>query len=82
MCIFSTERAEIISNEDCDDNKKHNCKGNIYELSEDKEGNSMGRSTMDKWLLCKYSWTVRKQRNNYKIYTKSGTGKERVQKDI
>ena len=70
------------SNKDCNNNKKHNGKGDIFKLHEDKEGNTLGRGIMDKRILCEYSRAVCKQRNDNKIHTKSRTGKEKIQTDI
>ena len=76
MCIFSAERTEIGSNKDCNNNKKHNGKGDIFELPEDKEGNPLGWGIMDERILFEYSRAVCKQRNDNKIYTKSRTEKK------
>ena len=40
--FFSAERTEIGSNKNCNNNKKHNGKGDIFELPEDKERNPLG----------------------------------------
>ena len=80
--FFSAERTEIGSNKDCNNNKKHNGKGDIFELLEGKEGNPLGRSIMDERILGEYSRAICKQRNDNKIHTKSRTGEERIQTDI
>ena len=76
--FFSAEHTEIGSNKDCNNNKKHNSKGDIFEL----EGNPLGRSIMDERILGEYSRAICKQRNDNKIHTKSRTGEERIQTDI
>ena len=74
--FFSVERTEIGSNKDCNNNKKHNGKGDIFELPEDKEGNPLGRSIMDERILCEYSRAICKQRNDNKIHQNQGREKK------
>ena len=80
--FFRAEHTEIDSNKDCNNNKKHNGKGDIFELAEDKEGNPLGRGILDERIVCEYRQAVCKQRNDNKIHTKSRTEKERIQTDI